>query len=97
MRDLHALTLETAVRKMSGLAAERMGLRERGFVREGYFADLAVFDPATVRDRATFESSTALSEGVKYVMVNGRFTVDDGQLTSERPGRALRGPGWHAP
>jgi N-acyl-D-amino-acid deacylase len=97
VRDEHALTLETAVRKMSGLAAERMGLRERGLVREGYFADLAVFDPATVRDRATFENSTALSEGVKYVVVNGRFTLDDGQLTSERPGRALRGPGWRAP
>jgi N-acyl-D-aspartate/D-glutamate deacylase len=97
VREDHALTLETAVRKMSGLAAERMGLRERGLVRAGYFADLAVFDPATVRDRATFEHSTALSEGVKYVMVNGRFTFDDGQLTPERPGVALRGPGWRAP
>ena len=97
VRDEHALTLETAVRKMTGLAAERMGLRERGLVREGYFADLAVFDPATVRDRATFENSTAISEGVKYVVVNGRFTLDDGQLTPERPGRALRGPGWRAP
>jgi N-acyl-D-amino-acid deacylase len=97
VRDLHALTLETAVRKMSGLAAERMGLRDRGLVREGYFADLAVFDPATVADRATFENSTALSEGVRYVLVNGRFTLDDGRLTAERPGRALRGPGWRAP
>ena len=97
VRDLHALSLETAVRKMSGLAAERMGLRERGLVRVGYYADLAVFDPATVRDRATFENSTALSEGIKYVVVNGRFTLDDGRLTSERPGRPLRGPGWRAP
>jgi N-acyl-D-amino-acid deacylase len=97
VREEHALSLETAVRKMSGLAAERMGLRERGLVREGYFADLAVFDPATVRDRATFENSAALSEGVRYVVVNGRFTLDDGQPTSERPGRALRGPGWRAP
>jgi len=94
VRDLHALSLETAVRKMSGLAADRMGLRQRGYVREGYFADLAVFDPNTVRDRATFANSTALSEGVKYVVVNGRFTVDDGRPTAERPGRALRGPGW---
>jgi N-acyl-D-amino-acid deacylase len=97
VRDLHALSLETAVRKMSGLAAERMGLQDRGLVRVGYYADLAVFDPATVRDRATFENSTALSEGVKYVVVNGRFTLDDGRLTSERPGRPLRGPGWRAP
>ena len=97
VREEHALSLETAVRKMSGLAAERMGLRERGLVREGYYADLAVFDPNTVRDRATFEHSTALSEGVRYVLVNGRLTLDDGRLTSERPGRALRGPGWRAP
>lgn len=97
VRDLHALSLETAVRKMSGLAAERMGLRDRGLVRAGYYADLAVFDPATVRDRATFENSTALSEGVKYVVVNGHFTLDDGRLTGERPGRPLRGPGWSAP
>lgn len=97
VRDEHALSLETAVRKMSGLAAERMGLRERGLVREGYFADLAVFDPATVRDRATFANSTALSEGVRYVLVNGRFTLDGGQPTAERPGRALRGPGWRQP
>jgi N-acyl-D-amino-acid deacylase len=97
VREERALSLEAAVRKMSGLAAERMGLRERGLVREGFFADLAVFDPATVRDRATFEHSTALSEGVRYVLVNGRFTLDEGRLTAERPGRALRGPGWRAP
>jgi dihydroorotase/N-acyl-D-amino-acid deacylase len=97
VREEHALTLETAIRKMSGLAAERMGLRERGLLREGYFADIAVFDPNTVRDRATFENSTAISEGIRYVMVNGRFTLDEGRLTSERPGRALRGPGWRAP
>ena len=97
VRDLHALTLETAVRKMTGLPAERMGLGERGLLRQGYYADLAVFDPNTVRDRATFENSTAISEGIRYVLVNGRFTLDEGRLTSERPGRALRGPGWRAP
>ena len=97
VREEHVLTLETAVRKMSGLAAERMGLRERGLVREGFFADLAVFDPNTVRDRATFENSAAPSEGVRYVLVNGRFTLDEGRLTNERPGRPLRGPGWRAP
>ena len=97
VRDLHALTLETAVRKMTGLPAERMGLGERGLLRQGYFADIAVFDPSTVRDRATFENSTAISEGIRYVLVNGRFTLDAGRLTSERPGRALRGPGWRAP
>ena len=97
VREEHALSLEAAIRKMSGLAAERMGLRERGLLRRGYFADITVFDPNTVRDRATFENSTAISEGIRYVLVNGRFTLDEGRLTSERPGRALRGPGWRAP
>jgi len=97
VREERALSLETAIRKMSGLAAERMGLRDRGLVREGYFADLVVFDPATVRDRATFDNSTALSTGIRHVVVNGRFTLDDGRLTAERPGRSIRGPGWRAP
>lgn len=97
VREERVLSLEAAIRKMSGLAAERMGLRERGLLRQGYFADITVFDPNTVRDRATFENSTAISEGIRYVLVNGRFTLDEGRLTSERPGRALRGPGWGAP
>jgi len=97
VRELHALTLEAAVRKMTGVAAERMGLDHRGLLREGYFADVALFDPATVADRATFENPHQTAIGVRYVMVNGRFTLDGGQLTGERPGRALRGPGWQAP
>ena len=97
VRELHALPLETAVRKMTAVAAERMGLRERGLLREGYFADITVFDPATVADRATFEHPTQTAAGIRWVMVNGRFSLDDGRLTTERPGRALRGPGWHAP
>lgn len=96
VREEHLLTLEAAVRKMTGVAAERMGLRERGLLREGYFADLTVFDPRTVIDRATFEDPSRPSEGVRYVVVNGRLTLDDGRLTDERPGRALRGPGRRA-
>jgi len=97
VREEHALTLENAIRKMTAVAASRMGLRERGLLREGFFADITVFDPATIADRATFEDPHQPSVGVRYVMVNGRFTMDDGRLTSERPGRALRGPGWRAP
>jgi N-acyl-D-aspartate/D-glutamate deacylase len=82
---------------MTGVAAERMGLRERGILREGYFADITVFDPRTVADRATFEHPTQTAAGIRWVMVNGRFTLDEGRLTSERPGKALRGPGWRAP
>lgn len=97
VRGEHALTLETAIHKMTAVAAERMGIRERGILREGNFADLAVFDPAIITDRATFEDPHQPSVGVRYVLVNGHFTVDDGRLTGERPGRPLRGPGWRAP
>ncbi|MDP3773496.1 MAG: amidohydrolase family protein, partial [Gemmatimonadales bacterium] len=94
VREERALTLEAAVRKMTGVAAERMGLPERGLLREGYFADITVFDAGTVMDRATFEDPSRPSEGIRYVMVNGRLTLDEGRVTGERPGRALRGPGW---
>jgi dihydroorotase/N-acyl-D-amino-acid deacylase len=97
VREEHALTLEAAVRKMTGVAAERLLLRDRGILKEGNYADLAVFDPATVADRATFARPHATSVGIRYVLVNGRFTLDEGALTGERPGRALRGPGWSAP
>ncbi|HXY19633.1 MAG TPA: D-aminoacylase [Gemmatimonadales bacterium] len=97
VREEHALTLETAIRKMTAVAASRMGLKQRGLLQEGYFADITVFDPATVADRATFEDPHEPSVGIRYVMVNGGFTMDDGRLTGERPGRALRGPGWQAP
>ena len=97
VRDEHALTLEAAIRKMTGVAAERMGLKERGILREGTYADITVFDPATIADRATFADPHQLSVGIRYVLVNGRFTLDDGRLTGERPGRALRGPGWQGP
>ena len=97
VREEHALTLEAAVHKMTGVPAERVGLRERGLLREGWFADITVFDPATVADRATFENPHQTSVGVRYVLVNGRLTLEAGRLTGERPGRALRGPGWSSP
>jgi N-acyl-D-aspartate/D-glutamate deacylase len=93
VREERLITLEEAVRKMTSLPAQRMRLWERGIVRPGAFADLAVFDPATVRDRATFEQPRQYAEGLRYVAVNGQLVVDGGQLTSARPGRALRGPG----
>jgi dihydroorotase/N-acyl-D-amino-acid deacylase len=97
VREEHALTLEAAVHKMTGVPAERVGLRERGLLREGWFADITVFDPATVADRATFENPHQTSVGVRYVLVNGRLALAAGRLTGERPGRALRGPGWSSP
>jgi len=94
VRDEKLLSLEEAVRKMTSLPAQRMRLWDRGVVRPGAFADLVVFDPATVRDRATFEQPKQYAEGVRYVAVNGQLVVDDGAIAAARPGRALRGPGY---
>ena len=96
VREEKLLSLEEAVRKMTSLPAQRMRLWDRGVVRPGAFADLVVFDAATVRDRATFEQPKQYAEGVRYVLVNGQLVVDGGQITSARPGRALRGPGARA-
>jgi N-acyl-D-amino-acid deacylase len=97
VREEHVLTLEAAIHKMTAVAAERMGLAGRGVLRTGNFADITVFDPATVADHATYADPLRPSTGIRYVMVNGQFTLDDGRLTEARPGRALRGPGWRGP
>jgi N-acyl-D-amino-acid deacylase len=72
------------------MTAETFHLKERGALREGYFADVVVFDPATIADRATFEKPNVLATGVKYVLVNGTLAVEDGGYTNARAGRALR-------
>jgi dihydroorotase/N-acyl-D-amino-acid deacylase len=90
VREERLLSIEEAIRKMTSLPAQRMRLWDRGVVRPGAFADLVVFDPATIRDRATFEQPRQYAEGVRYVAVNGQLVVDGGQLTAARPGRALR-------
>jgi dihydroorotase/N-acyl-D-amino-acid deacylase len=90
----HTMRLEEAVRKMTSQAASRVGITDRGLLRPGMMADIAIFDPATVRDVATYDSPLRYSEGVKDVFVNGRPVVLDGKITDERPGRALRGPGY---
>lgn len=90
VRELGALTLEDAVRKMTGLSAARMGLTDRGRVAEGSMADLVVFDPATVADRATFAEPHQYPAGIDYVIVNGQVTVDNGAMTPIRAGRVLR-------
>ena len=94
VRDEKLLTLEEAVRKMTSLPASRMRFADRGIVRPGMAADLVAFDPLTVRSRATFADPNHYSEGVPYVVVNGRLVVDGGAITGERPGRILRGPGY---
>lgn len=94
VRDEKVLPLEEAIRKMTSFPAASAGLQDRGILRPGFAADLAVFDPKTVRDVATFEDPNRYSEGFRYVAVNGVLVVDDGKLTGKTPGRALRGPGW---
>ena len=93
VRERGVLTLEEAVRKMSGATAARLGLQDRGLLREGFFADVAVFDPERVIDRATFEQPHQYAAGVEYVLVNGVLVVDGGEHTGARPGRVLHGPG----
>jgi N-acyl-D-amino-acid deacylase len=90
VREQHLLTLEEAVRKMTSKAAVRVHLADRGILRPGMIADITLFDPATIRDVATFEDPNRYSIGVKHVFVNGRRVVADGAITSERPGRPLR-------
>ena len=94
VRDERLLTLEDAVRKMTSQPASRVGLRDRGVLRAGAFADVTVFDPARVRDLATFDEPNRYPEGIDYVLVNGRIEVDSGRRTEANAGRPLRGPGY---
>ena len=89
-RDLGLFSIEEAVRKMTSLPARRMRLPDRGVLRPGMAADLVVFDPAKVIDRATFADPSQYPEGIDTVIVNGRVVLDEGKLTAERPGRPLR-------
>jgi N-acyl-D-amino-acid deacylase len=91
VRERRVITLEEAVRKMTSLPARHFGFRDRGEIREGAAADLVVFDPARVRDRATYASPHAAPEGITHVLVNGAFVVRDRELTEERPGVVVRG------
>ncbi len=93
VRDVRLMPLEEAVRRMTSVAADQFGIRERGRLEPGMYADLVVFDPATIRDRATFEHPRQYPEGVDVVIVNGVITVRDGALTGNRGGRPLLGPG----
>jgi dihydroorotase/N-acyl-D-amino-acid deacylase len=94
VREDGVIPLEDAVRKMTSATALRLGIQDRGILREGMFADVVVFDPRTIADRATFEQPHQLSTGVRHVLVNGVPVVQDGAVTGAKPGRALRGPGY---
>ena len=94
VRDLHLMPLELAIHKMTGLPASNVGLKQRGLIREGYFADITIFDPKTVIDRATFEEPNQYPVGINFVIVNGQIEVDNAQRTPALAGRVLRGPGY---
>ncbi len=96
VRQEHVLRLEDAIRKMTSLPAQRVGLDRRGLVRAGYFADLTVFDPEKISDIATFEDPHRPSVGIEYVFVNGVLTLEHGKPTGHFGGRPLRGPGYTA-
>jgi N-acyl-D-amino-acid deacylase len=93
VRDDKVLSLPDAIRKLSGLPATNLELDRRGFLKEGMFADVVVFDPATVSDRATFQNPHQYATGMRQVFVNGAQVIRDGEHTGARPGRALWGPG----
>jgi len=93
VRDQKVLTLADAVRKMTSLPAQILGLKDRGQLKTGYAADVVVFDPARVRETNSFERPKSYPEGIPYVIVNGTVVIDQGQHTGAKPGRALRGPG----
>ena len=94
VREEKVLTLEDAIRKMSALPAQRMRLTDRGVLKAGMWADVVIFDPATIHDRATFDDPNQLSSGMEYVLVNGVPVVDRGKMTGALPGKVLRGAGY---
>jgi N-acyl-D-amino-acid deacylase len=93
VRDEKVLTLQEAIRRLTGLPATNLGLDRRGFIREGMYADIVVFDSAAIADRATYEQPHQYAVGVKHVFVNGVHVLRDGEHTGAKPGRALWGPG----
>jgi N-acyl-D-amino-acid deacylase len=94
VREEHKLTLEDAIRKFSALPAQRMRLTDRGVLKAGMWADVVIFDPATVRDLATFDNPNQLSQGMDFVLVNGVSVISAGKMTGAKPGRVLRGAGY---
>ena len=97
VRDQHVLRLEQGIRKMTSLPAQRERLRDRGLLKEGYFADITIFDPVTIKDTATYAQPAQLAQGVKYVFVNGQLEFEDGKLTGVTAGKPLRGPAYKKP
>lgn len=90
VREQGVIDLQTALRKMTSMPADRLGITDRGYIKEGMKADITVFNPETVIDKGTFEDPHHYPEGIDYVIVNGKLTIDQGELTKERAGQVLR-------
>jgi len=90
VREQNVLTLQEAIRKMTSLPAQKLGLKDRGLIREGYWADIVIFDPKTIVDRATFKNPHQYPKGIEYVIVNGEITIKKGEHTGKLAGRVLR-------
>lgn len=95
VRDEQVIPLEEAIRRLTTLPAENLRIRKRGSLQPGYFADLAIFDPATIQDHATFAEPHQYATGMMHVFVNGEQVLADGEHTGALPGRVVRGPGWN--
>ncbi|MGB3586479.1 MAG: D-aminoacylase [Tunicatimonas sp.] len=96
VRERNILSLEEAIHKMTLMPANRLGLKERGRIEEGVFADLTIFDPETIIDKATFEKPHQYSQGIYFVIVNGKVAVDNGQFTKSRGGKVLKGSAFQS-
>jgi N-acyl-D-amino-acid deacylase len=94
VREEHRLTLQDAIRKFTSLPAQRLGLTDRGVLKQGMWADIAIFDPEQIHEVATFENPNQLSVGIQYLLVNGVPVIAEGKATSALPGKVLRGPGY---
>jgi N-acyl-D-amino-acid deacylase len=94
VRDEKIIPLEEAVRRLTSFPAANLKIKDRGSIKPGYFADVAIFDPRTVNDKATFESPHQYSTGMVHVFVNGAQVLRNGEHTGAKPGKVVRGPGW---
>jgi N-acyl-D-amino-acid deacylase len=94
VRDERVITLQEAIRRLTSLPAKNLKLKQRGMLREGYFADVVVFNPDTIRDHATFADPHQYSTGVQHVIVNGVPVLSNGEHTGATPGRFVKGPGY---
>jgi N-acyl-D-aspartate/D-glutamate deacylase len=96
VRELKTVSLAEAVQKMTSMNAEKINIADRGLLKEGYWADVTIFNPDTVIDKATFENPHQYPVGIPYVIVNGAVVLDNGKHTGARPGKVIRGPGYQA-